>query len=285
MDISKSKRNQKPILLDYLLVVIGIVMLAFIQDLPNVRLQSIVQAIGTSFTAGGILNWLLRNLLKNEDSNEKIPDLVLVSPSRSAIASELYQSKYSSQKVDVMGISVTGALRDYSSSSLLAESIVSRNVRIRVLFMNPFSDAVSTKNWEDGITADELKERLVRSVLMCKDIWDKIHLVANNRSPNQPVRGSISVKLIDHHPLHGIYRCDEKMYWGMYTSARKGTDLPLVEVSGAASERLKEHFVWHWERAPTRIMMCSDIQAKFHLEQSLITQCEKYIQQVESGVI
>ena len=58
--------------------------------------------------------------------------------------------------------------------------------------------------------------------------------------------GSLRIKLMDFCPYQTIYRIDdEDIYWGLYTSATSGVDLPMFKTSIGQDPILYKHLHQH----------------------------------------
>jgi len=208
----------------------------------------LIEATGTSLIATGFVNFLDKLLVEAQES----VDIEIVSMRRARPNRSIYGLKYSAQKVDILGVSLADVLKEFTRDSKreMVDCVLKQSTRLRLLLVHPDSKFLVQRASEDHITWEELHERQLKSVEMIvkfyKILLDEYQREERAGSLRTRNVGSVEIDLIDVCPYISLFRTDNEIYWGLYTSHKTGEETPLffskkMDKEGMF-ENLKDHF-------------------------------------------
>jgi len=240
----------KIILINLVLIAVGFVFIFWGASSASQKVMTILEAIGTGLIATGGVNLLDRLLTESP----KPSDVSLVSMMRMTMDRKIHDQKDKATKIDILGVSVTDCLNEIikDPEKRLIKNILNQpNTRVRILFVNPNSQFLHQRAFEDGLSSvEELKKRQNTSLESCVTLYKNILKIYNHAKEQDGAfdpMGTLSIKLIDSCPYITIERYDFDIYWGIYTSDTPGKKAPIFltrkDENYDLYEKLKIHFV------------------------------------------
>lgn len=244
------KRNLAAI--DIITVLCGIILLLLESLSSNSMITTLIEAIGTSLVVAGFVSFLVRRLyLEDQQDNVKI-----ISESRAYLESEYVRRKYGARRIDIVSIALSNALKELATDpgERMLRRVVFEGAKVRLLFLDPDADYVEHRAIEDGTQLEETREALKKSVRYCTEIHSKLSNIyqkaASSHTLEHERMGSFEIRVMDMCPHFTIYRTDNVILWGLYTSAQRGLYSPVIEVpkeQNTLYEPLMRHFEKLWE--------------------------------------
>lgn len=200
------------------------------------------------------------------------------------IITEYMERKRTAKDLRLVSVAATGALDDYITDHLLLERICRNQCHVRIMFLRPDSEHVRIRHWEDGLgpmddrpqrTIDNLQQS-VDKVRVIHENLDRLHRkYESSSSKDRSSLGSFEVKLLDIVPNMTLFISDQRILWGVYTSAQAGHESPVLEVAkeqGKLFTDLKEHFDHLWHHRATWLLRYSQESRGPKLNEKLLKQ-------------
>lgn len=124
------------------------------------------------------------------------------------------------------------------------------------MFLNPLAAHVKQRAVEDGVEVAELETILKQSMVYCVKICKKLEKLYQSAVDSEifdrSKTGSLEIKAIDMCPHCTIYRTDDVLLWGIYTSASRGLDCAVLRVPREQNilfGQLSNHFDKLWDKS------------------------------------
>jgi hypothetical protein len=238
-------------LIDIVVILSGLVLL-FVMGLGNLGdpIKAVLEAIGTSLIAAGFVTYLMRRFYFEEQR-----DTIKVFSERRCLENEFLGRKFSAREIDVVALALSGGLQFFAGDpgQKLLKRILLDGVKVRLMFLSPSADYVRQRALEDGTSMEELQGILKRSVIQCVTIYKNFRNLYKNTTRsgalNREKIGSFEIRMIDMCPYCTIYRTDDIILWGIYTSRTMGLNSAALEVpkgQGVLFDQLSGHFDSLW---------------------------------------
>jgi|GEM_PF-1475212 len=241
---------------DIIVVLSGIAVLLIMGYIPDPTIKTLFEAIGTSLIGAGFVTYLLRRFYSDEPD-----DMVkIVSDNRTILDSEYRQRKYKAHETDIVSIALSGALSELATdpTERMLKRIIFDRAKVRLLFLSPTAGYVKQRAMEDAVAVDELQDTLKESVVCCIKIFTRLNnlytIASCNNTLQRDKMGTIEIRLIELCPHFTIYRTDNDILWGIYTSAHRGLFSPVLQVPKEQHmlyEQLIGHFNKLWDKNMT----------------------------------
>src|SRR6266702_788805 len=100
--MSTSRRGFGETLIDALVALSGLAILLLTGYVHSNLLINVLQALGTSLVAGGIITFLMRKI--HSDDSSTVDQVQIAAPNRLDLENEYVRRKYSAHKVDILSI-------------------------------------------------------------------------------------------------------------------------------------------------------------------------------------
>jgi|SRR5579884_146594 len=191
---------------------------------------------------------------------------------RASLDDEYRERKYLAHNIDIIGIAMSRALQELATEDRLLEHILCGRAHMRIMFLSPVAGYVERRAHEDGKTVRELSEILEQSLLYCarprnnsvegqsnpeiyRRLSDLYKTAMNMKQLTLPNAGSLEIRLIDSCPHYTIYRTDEDILWGLYTSDTTGLYRAVISVPQKQNilfGQLMGHFDTLWNECAER---------------------------------
>ncbi len=240
-------------LLNAVLLLSGVVLVLLKAYVPQEAFKDLLQALGTALFAVGFVGILLQRLQVPKKNTVEI-----ATHSRSKLAEEYKTGKYKAKKVDIASIALSGALNEIASDAhdRFLKRVLLENLRSRLIFLSPKSGYVLQRALEDGKQPHELTKILSESVREVRRIYEKLadmhEDAVRGGGINSNMVGSLEIRVMDHCPHFTLYRTDDQILWGMYTSNTRGINSAVLRVGDNNRElftQLMKHFDTLWMRS------------------------------------
>lgn len=235
--------------IDVIVTIAGLCVLLLIGYVPSPTSRAFVEAIGTSLVAAGLIAILMR-LVHREEQREVIK---VIAEDRNALNSEYHDRKYFARETDVMSVALSAALNELvnDSEDRLLRRVINDGAQVRLMLLAPSAPYTQQRADEDDVPHEELCTVLRHSIDQCKRVHDKLVRLhddtgAQPRARRHP-RGLFEIRMLQMCPHFTIYRTDDQILWGLYTSAHRGQFSPVLEVVRSRT-LVFEHLVGHFER-------------------------------------
>jgi hypothetical protein len=211
-----------------------------------------LESIGVGFIAAGFVNIFDRALTLEPPPVLK-QRIEVITEKRNTTPQEIHDRKYQAAKVDLIGISLTHILREFTSDpgqKKIIDRLLNNNLQLRLFMVHPHSKYLEQRALEDDIEIAKLIEKQKTAVKLCVDFYEKLNAAydaaANNNQLDIHMTGHLQIKLMDFCPYVTIYRLNEEdIYWGLYTSDKAGVNLPLFKTSSSQDAVLYRHLYQH----------------------------------------
>lgn len=217
----------------------------------GVLLRPILEAIGIGLLAAGAIN-ILDRALNLEQPSEKPTRIEVTAEKRLATPQEVFDKKYATTKVDIIGVSLTHLFEELLNDP--GQNIIHRllydNLQLRIFFSHPESMFLIQRANEDRMSLAELKKRqkhiIELVVLFYKQLRAAYDAAKQGGTLDTHKTGSLQIKLLDYCPYITLYRLgEEEIYWGLYLSHTQGVNLPLFRTMNAVDPTLYRHLHQH----------------------------------------
>lgn len=225
-----TKLDRRSILLiNFGLAIIGgaTVVLSIILSQSTVRI--LIESIGVGLIATGFVNFFDKLLVEAQ----KDTDVDIIAMHRAKADQTVYRLKYQSEKVDILGVSIADVLKELTQGSQheMVDRILRHSTRLRLLLVHPDASFMIQRAKEDHVSWDDLYARQLKSVEMVVKFYKLLLSTYQRESKAGTLStgnvGSVEIRLINVCPYISIYRVDNTIYWGMYTTSKTGEESPL----------------------------------------------------------
>ena len=189
----------------------------------------LIESIGTGLIATGFVNFFDKLLVETQ----KEPEIGIVAMERAKTSQNIHRMKYEHEKVDIMGVSIAAVLREFTDDpqNEMVERIIRHSTRLRLICVHPESPFLVQRAHEDRVSWEDLHARQISSVEHIVKFYKLLHSTYYREHEAGTIRhsnvGSAEVRLINDCPYISIYRVDDTIYWGMYTTSKSGHESPL----------------------------------------------------------
>lgn len=227
----------------------GIIFILVSASLIQEIWKTLFDSIGTSLIATGGVNMLAHFLIERP----QVIGARMISATRNTLDKAIHERKYSADKIEAAGVSLSGFLHELSNNTKIAERVLFSNTRLRLIFVNPLSPYLAQRAIEDnmGHGAEALLRRKQRqSVECCIQFYKCLegrYQSALKENPQTRPLGVVQVKMTDFCPYITIERYDNDIYWGLYTTDTAGEFAPMFLTNRDENyllyDKLKNHFV------------------------------------------
>lgn len=248
--INKAKHNLRYfIAVNVSLGLVGIIFVLFGILLRAALLSPLLDALGIGILAAGAVNILDRVV----DFDPPPQRIEVVAEKRNRPPSEIHELKYQAAKVDLIGVSLTHVLKEFTGNpgqGRIIERLLNHNLQLRLFMVHPHSRFLAQRAIEDGIETAELVRRQKDAVQLCVDFYRRLCEAYDRASDanqlDKHMTGRLQIKLLDFCPYLTIYRLNEDIiYWGLYTTDKSGVNLPLFKTSTSHDPVLYRHLYQH----------------------------------------
>ncbi len=198
--------------------------------------KPLLQSIGIGLLAAAAVN-ILDHVLTLEPPVQPVQRIEVVAEKRTVIPESISELKYSAKKVDMIGVSLNHFLDElaHDSRQTLITRLLKHNLQLRIFLVDPSSKYLQQRAVEDNQDPCVLVERQKAAVRHCMEFYDQLleayEALGKAEKLNKHLTGSLKIFLLDCCPYLTIYRVDDEMYWGLYTSSGNGVNLPLFKTS------------------------------------------------------
>lgn len=254
MRLVKSMKSKKVIFILANLVVaaVGIICTLVGIIVGGAIARPLLESIGIGLLAAGAVNILDRTVTL-EQPPVPVQRIEVVAEKRNATPQEIHELKYTAAKVDLIGISLNHALKEFTSGpgqKRIIERLLNHNLQLRLFMVHPYSKYLEQRAHEDDVKLDELIEGQKNAVKLCVEFYERLSeaydLSKKNNKLDTHMIGSLQIKLLDFCPYLTIYRLNEEdIYWGLYTSDKAGLNLPQFKTSASRDAALYRHLYQH----------------------------------------
>ena len=236
-----------------IICLVGIICVFWGIDLKTEIATPLLDAIGIGLLAAGAVNILDRSLTLESPSVPK-PRIEVASDKRidtTEVMQSIHELKYKTNKVDIVGVSLTHVLEEFKEDP---DKIISRllrnNLQLRLFFVHPNSKYLEQRAQEDKWDITDLMKRQKYAVGLSVEFYNELRRAydkaVSEKTLNTHKTGSLQIKLLDFCPYITVYRIgEEEIYWGLYTSHTSGTNLPLFKTALAQDPMLYRHLHQH----------------------------------------
>jgi hypothetical protein len=226
-----------------------------------------LEAVGIGLLAASAVN-ILDRAVTLEPPPVPIQRIEVISERRIIIPDPISELKYKAKKVDLIGVSLNHFLKELVNDSrqTIITRLLKHNLQLRIFFVHPASKYLEQRAFEDNQDLCKLVERQKEAVELCvefhKQLQEAYESLSKAGKLDSHLTGSLQVILLDCCPYITIYRVDEEIFWGLYTSGTSGVNLPLFKTSMNSDptfyNHLHEHihaFLGHEDRFPKLVNM------------------------------
>lgn len=213
--------------------------------------RPLLEALGTGLVAAAAIN-ILDRALTIEQPPSQPTRIEVVAEKRIATPQKIYDLKYDTSKVDIIGISLNHVFEELVNdpAQRIIDRLLRHNLQLRLFFMHPDATFLIQRAREDNWDHKDIIERQKRAVKLCQVFYEQLRAAydaaLNARVLNTHQTGSLQIKLLDFCPYITIYRIgEEEIYWGLYTSSATGVNLPLYRTSNIHDPSLYKNLHQH----------------------------------------
>jgi len=216
--------------------------------------RPMLESIGVGLLAAGFVNILDRAITLEPAPlpPDPIQRIDVVAEKRLVTPQEIWELKYITPKVDIIGVSLTHILEEIvdDPSQKIIDRLLKHNLQMRLFFVHPNSPYLNQRAIEDKRGHAELINRQKRAVQLSLSFYAQLNtaydLAKKAGSLNTHATGSLQIKLLEFCPYISIYRLGEDdIYWGLYTSSTPGINLPLFKTNSSVDPSLHKHLHQH----------------------------------------
>jgi hypothetical protein len=240
--------RRKILAISIFLAVGGIALDAIAANLdPDTTTSFLLESVGVGLIASGFVNFFDKLLVETP----KEPEIGIIAMERARTNPSIHQLKYEHEKVDILGVSIAAVLREFTEDpqNEMVDRVIRHNTRLRLICVHPESPFLRQRAREDRVSWDDLHarqiasvERVVKFYKMLYSSYQREHEAGTIKHGNV---GSVEVRLINDCPYISLYRVDDAIYWGMYTTSKSGHESPLFlsnkQDKDGMFELLKDH--------------------------------------------
>lgn len=227
----------------------GIILILVSASLIQEIWKTLFDSIGISLIATGGVNMLAQFFIERP----QVAGARMISPTRNTLDRAIHERKYRADKIEAVGVSLSGFLHELSNNAKMAERVLFSNTRLRLIFVNPLSPYLAQRAIEDnmGHGAEALlRRKQLQSVECCIQFYKCLqghYQSALRENPHIRPLGVVQVKMTDFCPYLTIERYDNDIYWGLYTTDTAGEFAPMFLTNRDENyllyDKLKNHFV------------------------------------------
>lgn len=248
-----TRANSKLLPIDLIVLLAGLVAVLIAgYQLPPL-LRDVLRASGTGLIAAAFVSLLSRYFSQDERAQE----LEVRTDRRSGLEFDYRNLKLSARNLDICGISLTGALEDFSTNDKLADKLLSRvlfeGANVRLIFLDPASTYVAQRAREDGVALTDLQATLRESVKSSVAAFRRLSALRSEALKDNRLKGdregNLEIRIFDGCPYCTIYRTDDVILWGIYTCHVPGIESAVIRVAkgpGILARQLGSHFETLW---------------------------------------
>ena len=216
--------------------------------------KPLLEAIGVGLLAAALVNILDRAITLEPTPlpPEPIQRIEVTAEKRLVTPQAIWDLKYQTPKVDIVGISLTHALEEIvdDPSQKIIDRLLKHNLQMRLFFVHPESPYLHQRAAEDKRGLTELINRQKRVVQLSLSFYNQLssayELAKNAGTLNTHATGSLQIKLLEFCPYVSMFRLGEDdIYWGLYTSGTQGVNLPLFKTNSTTDPSLYKHLHQH----------------------------------------
>lgn len=199
-----------------------------------------LEAIGIGLLAAGAINIFDRaiSLEPPPPPQEQVQRIEVIAEKRIATPQFVHDLKYTTSKMDVIGVSLTYILEELINDpgQRIIDRLLKDNLQMRLFFVHPASSYLEQRAREDKMAYSELVKRQKHAVELSKLFYEQLRTAYDTADKagtlNTHKTGNLQIKLLDFCPYMTIYRLgEEEIYWGLYTSSTSGVNLPLFRTT------------------------------------------------------
>lgn len=226
-------------------------------------LSAVMENAGTGLIAAGVVSFIVLRL-----QGARLVESVTLLANKRLKLRHLYASRRrKAAYVDIIAMALVDTLEELASPSgaKLLKRVIYNGVRCRMIFLSPSSPYVAMRATEEGVSEDELRDTLVKSVRRCGEIYEKLRVmyekaVGSDRFDRSGI-GDFEVRVVDICPHFTMFRADDCVYWGLYTSTGRGYHQSAFEVKrvqpnlpgSILCDQLNDHFHELWSRCGSSV--------------------------------
>lgn len=187
-----------------------------------------MESVGVGLIATGFVNFFDKLLVEEV----KDVEIEIVAMERARTNQTIHRLKYQHEKVDILGVSIAAVLREISEDpqNEMVDRILRHSTRLRLICVHPESPFLSQRAREDHVSWDDLHNRQMQSVENIVRFFKRMQSAYQRETVAGTLRhsnvGSVEVRLINDCPYLSIYRVDDTIYWGLYTTSKSGHESP-----------------------------------------------------------
>ncbi|MCC6567701.1 MAG: hypothetical protein IT315_00535 [Anaerolineales bacterium] len=217
-----------------LLINIGLALLGVTLDAISFNMSQsfgrfFMESVGIGLVATGFVNFFDKLLVEAD----KDVEIEIVAMERAKTNQTIHRLKYLHEKVDIMGVSIAAVLREISEDpqNEMVDRILRHSTRLRLICVHPESPFLIQRAHEDHVSWEDLHNRQVLSVEKIVKFYKALLSAYQRETLAGTLRhsaiGSVEVCLTNDCPYLSIYRVDDTIYWGLYTTSKSGHESPL----------------------------------------------------------
>lgn len=211
------------------LALLGVTLDAISFTMPQSFGRFFMESVGVGLVATGFVNFFDKFLVEAE----KDVEIEIVAMERARTNQTIHRLKYQHEKVDILGVSIAAVLREISEDpqNEMVDRILRHSTRLRLICVHPESPFLVQRASEDHVSWEDLHNRQIQSAENIVRFFKRMRLAYQRESEAGTLRhsnvGSVEVRLINNCPYLSMYRVDDTIYWGLYTTSKSGHESPL----------------------------------------------------------
>lgn len=248
--------NRPEYIVDELIILASIIIVLIAQFTYGINiLNGLLSALGTGLFASGITSLIFHRYHSEDEKN----NILVMAETRTSFGHKYDEFHKNAKEIDILSVGLKyclGKMANNSDEELL-KKIVFNNQKIRIVFLNPFSDyVIEQRASDDGIPGDQLRLILLNSLIQCKRIYQRIKKL-NERSlklklSDKSSIGALDIRVINTCSQISYSRYDDRVLWGINPSFKTGSESPVLYVNSKNIfyMELSNHFNSIWNRIP-----------------------------------
>lgn len=217
-----------------LLINVGLALLGVALDAISFTMEAsfgrfFMESAGVGLIATGFVNFFDKLLVEAE----KDVEIEIVAMERAKTNQTIYKLKFQHEKVDILGVSIGSVLKEFADDpqNEMVDRIIRHSTRLRLMCVHPESPFLIQRAREDQTSWEELHHRQIQSVEKIVMFYKLLETAYQRETKAGTIRhgnvGSVEIRLINDCPYLSIYRVDDTIYWGLYTTSKSGHESPL----------------------------------------------------------
>ncbi len=256
--------KERPWIADVIAAMLGALVLVVLefskaQGYLSETIVLVLRPLGAALWAAAAVSFIIR--LTQGVKQSSASTLMLVPKEFSPYRGDYSDRKFRAHEVDMLGVLVWAQLEKLAGPERerLRTALTSKGSKIRILILDPRAEYVKLRASEvySG-DAEESAERVFRSrirqsIERCKLIYEDLKRAhdQNVLKTDYETGGRLEIRVTDHPPGIWMYRTDDEIMWGFYSSAKTATDSRTLELRSESDiaffEELRDHFdkLWH----------------------------------------